>query len=632
MRSRPIQQRYFLFSLALLCFAYLGFELFYNAYAALAVDEFWFAHLIYRYKDHLPYRDFSPYKTTFGYYLLLLPLLFSHGILKTILLAKNLIAVLNTLLFFGCSLWLTRFFSRTAILVSLVLLIFSELVLSYSTHLRVDLLAYWFCFFSLLVLLEKRYLWAGILIGLGFATSQKTIWYLFASNCALAVYWLIITRDIKTIKDILRFNLAALMCIAGYLVFWSYLADWETVIHSVFYEASTLYQLDWYNKARKLFWSIIITFNPLLFLLWPSTLLSILVTYQGDRAYHQRLLVVTYALAILFCLIFYKQVFPYYMQVTIPVFFILYAAFFTWLIAIFRIDQPFKIILIGKKGIWLLVAAHIVTVMYLKTLLQLPLAYLLICTLPLLLGFYITQPQFRTQNKSLVFNIIAITIVFIGIIYPGALFTIKLLNLNGAYQKANVAAVNVLLQDGSDYIAGVDLIYNKTQPIAGMRLLTGPAVDYLYYPSKKIRPSLFASLYQDPNVTADSVIQAVKKSAVKFYVNNYRMMALPDNIKHFFASQYEHYWGSIYLYAPQVSAGQNKIEVKFSGNYLIETNQADHIVLNNKLYKTNTVLYLKKGNFTSNANIPYRLKLIPNQLGLLLNPKYGADEWRKIFS
>lgn len=628
--SNTLSRHYFILGTISLCSAYLLFELFFNAYTNFSVDEFWFAHRIYQYKNSLPYRDFAPYKTVLGYYLLLIPMLFSHGIIDTLIFIKNTIALLNTAVLLGSALWLSRFFSRSAILASLCLLILSELVLSYSTNIRVDLLGYWFCFFSLLLLLEKRYLTAGLLLGLGFITTQKALWYLLASNGALGIYWLVAARNLKFIGNIIRFNLITAAVILFYMLIWAAVADWHTVMHSIFYEASVMYHLDWYNNTRIFFWSLILFYNPLLFLLWPLTLVSVLISYDQDYSCHHRLMVIIYAFILLICLIQYKQVFPYYMQITIPLFFVLYAAFFTWLFGIFKPYTSLKII-IGKNGLWAFLWLYLTLIVSLIILLSLPESYLLICFIPLLLGFYITHKDNLSADLDRLFrHLIAICIVFMGGVYTLTLFTMKMMSIEGSYQKANINTINTLLQDGSDYVAGIELIYNKTQPIAGLRHLMGPAVDYLYMPTEKLRPVMLDSLYEDPNATVATITKALKTSSVKFYVNNYRIHALPAILLQYLASEYEHYWGSIYLYAPQISAGQKKLTIKFTGKYLIETRYTDSILLDGKRYNVNSIIYLNKGTHLSKAKKAYRLKLLPEQSRSLFDPQFQQDDLDKI--
>lgn len=597
--------RPFLIGLISLSFLYLTFELFFNYYSMITVDEFWFAHRIYQYRSGLPYQDFAPYKTVLGYYLLLIPMSITGGILQTLIFTKNTIALLNTFILAGSALWLQRFFNPKAILISLVLLISADITLTYSTQIRVDLLAYWFCFISLLFLLDKRFWYAGLMLGLGFLISQKTIWYLLASNIALGSYFICFMRTRQCLKQIIQFNLIVIGIIAIYLMFWSTLTDWQTVIQSVFYEASAMYQLDWYDQSRFEFWQYILRYNPLLFLLWPITVLCLGITYNTDKNYSQRFFILSYAFTILFCLIPYKQVFPYYMQVTIPIFFILYAAFFSWLLQLFRSKNI--TFLLPAKYVWAYTVAYTIALTAIIIIFHLPIAYLLLSAIPFALLFYLQR------NDASILNIIGISVAFVGLIYPIALFTIKLSTVDGAYQKENIRAINQLLHDGGDYVAGIELIYDKTQPIAGLRHLMGPAVDYLYAPSEKIRPVMLASLYEDPTVTSDSVIKALKHSDVKFYVNNYRMMALPSNIKNYLASQYEHYWGSIYLYAPEVSIPFTIVTIKFSGNYLVEGDDKLQLKINGKKVKPHSMIHLDKKVYISQANETYRLKLIPDK-------------------
>lgn len=622
--SRP-----FLLALTLLCAFYLGFELFFNAYTMLSVDEFWFAHRIYQYKDMLPYRDFAPYKTVLGYYLLLPPLLIGKHPITALIVVKQFLAVLNTVLLLSASIWLRRFFSGTAILASLAILISSELVLCYSTQIRVDLLGYWFCFFSFLFLLENRFILAGLLLGLGFAATQKAIWYIFASNLALGASWLLFSREKKSFLAILRFNITTAVVISFYLLLFSVLAGWHTVIHSVFYEASIMYKLDWYDGARKLFWSFITLYNPLLFLLAPLTFINVLITYPQDKNYANRFLVSVYALAILICLIPYKQVFPYYMQVTIPVFLLLYTAFAEWLFVIFKPEQTI-IALVKRPHILLFIFSYILFVMGTVIAFNLPEIYLLICMIPTLLTMCLMAKNKFLDYTNLFFNLIIISMLFVGGIYPLTLFATKVININGNYQKANINTMNHLLADGSSYIAGIELIYDKTQPIAGMRHLMGPAIDYLGAPSKKLRNVMLASLYEDPNASIQSVIEAFKQSTVKFYVNNYRMAALPYAIKDYLASEYEHWWGSIYLYSPKISPHQTHINIRFAGHYLIESSDLAHLTINGKIHRSNEIIYLTKGEITSQTDKEYRLKLIPDKNELSLNSNFAQDESDRI--
>jgi hypothetical protein len=619
-------QRYpgFLLSVLGLCFLYLFFEIFYTYYATLSVDEFWFAHRIYEYKSGIPYRDFSPYKTVLGYYLLLPPMTLIHGFLTPLLATKNYIAVMNIAIMTSTAFWLKKFFSKNAILTTLCLLLFSEFVLSYSTNIRVDLLAYWFCLISVLLLLEKKFLWSGFILALGFLTSQKVLWYIVASDCALVIYWLCAERNWKNYKNIILFNLIIVITTAFYISFWSYFAGLKTVLQSIFYEAYVMYQLDWYAAARKLFWSVTLTHNPLPFMLWPATLLSLFVIPEHDHGHAKRIFAISFGSIILLCLIPYKQIFPYYMLTALPAFIILYSAFFSWLYALLH-SRNITILAIGKTGIWGLICVYFIALSELYTLLPLPVIYFLVCLIPICLGILITCQTLSTTTRSICNNTILLTILFIGLIYPIAKLATELPKHNGQYQQSVLHVMNELLQKNDDYVAGIELIYNKVQPIPGMRHLDGPAIDYLYYPAPKLRSVMLASLYRSPDVTIDSVIAALEQSNVKLYVNNYRIDALPPYIKSYLETQYQQFWGSIYLYAPLVTAGDHNIPIKFAGRYRVVSTKK--IRIDDITIAPDAVIFLNRAEYSSHAESSYRLQFIPTMNAKLLNPEFQKDDW-----
>lgn len=535
----------FLIMLFILCASYFAFELFFNSHTMITVDEFWFAHRAYEYKSGLPYRDFSPYKTVLGYYFLLLPMLISHTIFNTLITTKNIIALANAGILLFAADRLTRYFSTSAVIISVALLITSQTFLTYSTNIRVDLFAYWFCLFSFLYLLDRRFIIAGLLLGFAFITSQKAIWYVFATNVTLSVYWLTTERTRTCFFNMVKCNLALIYVVAVYILIWSNVASFHTVTTNLFLDAKAMYELDWYDASRALYWKVIITHNPVLFLLAPFTLFTL-----GDKT---RRFATIYALAVLVCLIPYKQVFPYYMQVTFPAFLILYASFFSWFLPIIGSDF-FKRLLIAA-----------------------------LCILSL---------------------------------YPFMQFMTQLPNINNQYQRAHVETVINLLneKDKTDYVAGIELIYNKNQPIAGLRHLMGPAVDFLYQPTAKLKTVMLPSLYEDPNATQDSVIHALESSSVKFYINNYRMENLPPKIKEYLANNYTHLAGSLYIYAPLVTPNQPTLHLLFSGNYSINGH----------------VQYMEAGNYPVFVHQPIRWVLMPNAKDIAPITQYQKDEWERI--
>lgn len=624
--TRAITTRLFYCLIFSLGAFYFSIEIFLNFYTMLSADEFWFAHHTQQYLEYLPYRDFAPYKTVVGYYFLLPFMSLSKDIINTLVFTKHALAFVNCLIIMGASIWLSRYFSRGAILTSLFLFVTAEIVLTYSTNIRVDLFAYWFCLLGLLCLLDSRLAMTGLLFGLGFITSQKTLWCWLALNASLCIDWLCLNRNRNTLKSILHFNFMSATPLLLYIFFWAYFASPKIVIQSVFLEAVTMYQLEWYAAARALFWHTILLFNPFFFLLLPLTILSLVVTYQDDKTYALRLKLIVYSMFLLIFLIPYKQIFPYYLQIMYPALLTTYAAFFTWFYGLYQAQE---IQLKSHFLVLLIVLCYLALLITLIIQLDLPYAYLIMGVIPI--AFYKIVTNFHQSESQKLWRILQLIIaLFMGVIYPIILFSIATTQLNGEYQRANLRAINNLLRDGSNYLAGVDLIYNKNQPIVGMRHLNGPSLAFLTNPSPELQKAMLPALELDPHVSIGQVLYDLKKTAVKFYVNNYRIMNLPLSLKKYLSNQFEHYWGSIYLYAPEIAAGRHHVRLKFPGQYLIETTSSEPVIINGKAYHANSVLFLRFNHLMSQATQPFRLKLLPSESNLFWNAGFQQDQWQKI--
>lgn len=616
----PSYRFYFVSISLLLC--YLVFTKFYNTYAILNADEFWFSHAAYRYLKAIPYRDFPPYKTVLGYYLLALPLSHSHHFLKNLIFIKNIMGFINAGVLLLGSYFLQKKFHWQAVLLSLGLLIFSEIFLNYATNIRFDLLAYWCCFLALLLILNRQFILSGTLLGLGFLISQKTFWYIASINIGLMLNYFLFRSPCKSRRNFLHFNVAIATIINSYLIFWSIISDWRTVVKSVFLEAAMMYQLTWYAKAKALFWSYTLSFNPLLFLLVPITWISLFVTYDRDKYYAERFFIIVVTTILLIWLTLYDQVFPYYMQVMYPLFFILYAAFFSWSLPLFEKTPALKLISLADEKIFTTIILMIdVILFFLINRYHLPLYSYLLLPVPILLYISVTACKYQDVIRPLFFSIIGLVAI-----YSFLLFCERMMFLNGSYQKANLQIAQALLQKEDNYIAGVDYFYHQPQNVPGLKHLMGPAIEYLYHPSKQLRRVMLPSLDEDPNVSIDVVQEILRRTPVKYYINNYRMMALPPRLRNFLTTYYDHYWGSIYIYAPRVKAGKNYINLKFSGYYQIITEKNSHVKIDDKIFEAG-VYYFTQGNYCSDANHSYRLKYVP-LMKLPLSKHFFHDDWQ----
>ncbi|MFA5959028.1 MAG: hypothetical protein WC785_00750 [Tatlockia sp.] len=612
-----LTRRHLLLLLAI-CLAYFALEFVYNAYAMLSVDDFWLAYHNYEYKERLPYRDFSPYKTVLGYYIFLLPFVLFKGYLSPLVYAKCWIALLNTFFLAGTSLWLKRLFHAKAVFLTLFLLIPTQAFLCYSCEIRVDLLAWWLCLLSVLCILENRYVGAGLCLGVGFLICQKVFYYFLATNAGLLGMVLFSGHQGKNIKEIVRFNATAACILLLYIFFWAYFSSLKTVLHSVFYEAYFLASIDWYWQVRALYWNSIINNNPAISLLWPFAFFGLFIVPVKKRAF-----MIGYALVIVFFIMTCKQPFVYFLLGALPALVITYCAFFSGLLS--------PLHLTAKDKQWI----RFFSLLYLFYLLGLsygfgllPL-YFVAALIPMLLCASFTLPS-NASLKRYFNRAVLFVLLLIGLVFPVMRFIAFLPQMNGQYQKATLSLMNHLLASEDSYIAGVPLLHHIKQPIPGLVHLVGPSIDYLNHPSKTLYTIMKQdALYFNP-ATTDEIIHSIQQTPVKLYVDNGRFHLLPAVIQRYLASEFTHFWGSIFLYAPRIAAGKQRVGIKIAGNYQVKAKKEAVIAINGQKIAPNAFLNLKAQPIDSDANSPYRLKLKPSNVDPLLDKAMQKNRWERV--
>ncbi len=617
-------RKYYFGCIAAICFVFLVIQFFYIPYATLSIDDFWLAYHTYHYKTLLPYRDFAPYKTVLGYYIFLVPLNFSYGLLKPIFFIKYWLTLINVIFLLSTTCWLRKFFSSTAILLSVTLIVFTQIFLSYSSDIRVDLLAYWLCLISVMFVFEENYFLAGIVLGLGFLVCQKAIWYFIAMNAGLAGCWLVNERTWRLIKNILVFNFSTIIIVSAYILFWSYFSSLKIVLHSVFYEAYIISSVDWYTGIRTYFWNFIITNNPGLFLLWPFALFGLFMLPAKRHVF-----IAIYASVILFFVFSCKQPFAYYPLAAVPALFLLYAEFFT---SLHNAQFSFLLARINKKLIICFSFFYIAGLFFLFLKFTFPDVYLMIALVPLLLCASLME-NIGDDIRNAFIGVMFCLFFVIGNLFSLIQFVNFLGSSNGHYQKSMIYLMDNLLNKGDSYVAGVPLLLDVEQPVPGLVHIVAPAVDYLFHPSNKLYPVVtLSSLYLVP-VTTQQIIESIKNAPIKLYVDNDRFHSLPPEIHQYLATQYQHFWGSIFLYAPQVAAGNQNLKIKFDGNYKVHTKKNSVISIDNQKIKPDEMIHLVSRSYLSNASEAYRLEFISEQVkSNLLEPKYKDNNWQRMLN
>jgi hypothetical protein len=317
-------RRKFLLALAALCLFYAGLETLYVLRLPIVMDEYQGARAVHRLSEGVPYRDFKPYKTVLGYYVQLPALTFPGDVWRGLIAVKLEMVAINTLTLLVASLALARRFDRRAVLAGLSLLVVMSTFLERSPDLRVDMLTAIGGLASLLLLIERRYLWAGAACGVSFLMSQKGAYYVLAGNVALGGY-LLVARDRAALKALVAFNAAAAAALGLYLGFWSAVASPGLVFGSAVGDAGKI-AVETIQDIRLRYWGRTARWNPLfyglaLFALWHLDRRR----RRGDAGYQEWLLLLYGAGLTVLCAL-HKQPWPYFFVLLIPTLWVLIVA------------------------------------------------------------------------------------------------------------------------------------------------------------------------------------------------------------------------------------------------------------------------------------------------------------------
>jgi hypothetical protein len=290
----------------------------------LVMDEFDGANEAYQLLELTPYKDYRPYKTVLGYYVELPPLLLTGDPWTGMMWSKLWLALINTAAIFTSTMTLATLFSPAAAVLSQVLLISVSTFLERSSELRVDMLTAWAGLASFLLLLNRRWLAAGILAGVSFLISQKGVYYMVAAGAAAGVFWLFESRDWRTFRKLIVLNGASVAVIAIYILLWGMVATPSAVFSATFLSHGTIAFSDFYNLEEH--WTRTLTRNPLFYWGAIAGIIALVAAWWRGRAGATHLMAAVYG-AVLFALCrWHKQPWPYFFVLLIPTLMVVHAA------------------------------------------------------------------------------------------------------------------------------------------------------------------------------------------------------------------------------------------------------------------------------------------------------------------
>jgi hypothetical protein len=106
---------------------------------------------------------------------------------------------------------------------------------------------------------------------------------------------------------------------------------------------------------------------------------------------------------------------------------------------------------------------------------------------------------------------------------------------------------------------------------------------------------------------------------------NYRTKNLPDLLKNYIKRNYVQFWGSIYLYAPEIQPNSSEFNLKFDGVYKVEITDGRTISINDQKYVSNQTVFLKSGIYRYISSSAFRLRLTPEDILQMVDTRYKIE-------
>jgi hypothetical protein len=314
--------------------AFLLVQLRYIAGLPLVMDEFANAGHVFRVAQGVPYRDYVPYKTVLGYYLLLPGLVTFTSSWVAMLAVKVEIAIVTSVVVAGGAFRLRRHFGAPAILGALLLLCTQSTFLERSSELRVDMLSALFGLVSLLAFLERRALLAGAATAGAVLMTQKGAYFALSLGGA-AVLLLLRWRRWALFAEATRTALAALGVFVAYVGFWCAVGSPNAVWQSMFEGPRRIAFAPLYDLSA--FWSQTLDRNPIFYALGAAGWLLLIPGRRGSTDTARERLWFYSVVHVSLC-IWHKQPWPYFFVMLIPT---------VWVLGTAALDRQ-----IDGGGVW----------------------------------------------------------------------------------------------------------------------------------------------------------------------------------------------------------------------------------------------------------------------------------------
>ena len=316
---QDLSPAHFRIAIGALALLFLVLEIVYITRFPVIMDEFVDAEIVHKLRTQLPYRDLPTGKTVLGYYTQLPVLALVHDKWNALLAVKVEMAILAAASIAFAALAMAKQHSRTAVALAVALLFAMSTFNERAAEFRSDMPTAICGLIALLLLLERRYAAAGLTCAISLMMSQKAAYHVIASDVALAISFLAVRKRARFTGAIV-FNAVAAVTFAAYLVFFSLLAGFRTVMNQTFTGASAIAFKTFYADLRAEFWTQTINRNPVFYALAAAAIIDLVIHWRRDAG--RAGMLGAYALTVTALCAWHKQPWPYFFVILLPTLFV----------------------------------------------------------------------------------------------------------------------------------------------------------------------------------------------------------------------------------------------------------------------------------------------------------------------
>jgi hypothetical protein len=181
-----------------------------------------------------------------------------------------------------------------------------------------------------------------------------------------------------------------------------------------------------------------------------------------------------------------------------------------------------------------------------------------------------------------------------GLVFPLSRLA-KTLPRDSGFQRATVEGVESLVGDGETYLAGVNLVHTRRQPLAELAWLDARRLGWLGSLDDKGMHALLGRLAEAPP---------------KVVVDNYRVRSLPAPILGWLTAHYEPLEGNLRIYSPVVPEAAERFPVRFEGTYLVQAEAGSEVVIDGRRLSSGERVHLSAGIHSNGSRAAARLRYL----------------------